>query len=456
MFKKMLNFERENAKKWSSKAIISFLLTWIFTSLITGLIIYNKINIEKMSTEQLIMEKSLKINEVISKLLYKTQVLAVLVIQTDGKIENFERVAATIVDEPAILNVIIAPSGVVSHVYPVQGNEKVIGFNLLGDGTGNKEAMMAKETGQLVFGGPFHLVQGGQALVGRLPIHLKQPDGSKKFWGLVSVTLKYPQVLDGAGLDMLETQGLAYEIWRINPDNQEKQSIASSSLSNKHEKFMEKHIPILNADWYFRVSSVQKWYEYPETWVGSFIGLCISLLVAFVTQSNYKLKQMKYELEEMVYIDSLTKLFNRNGLFYKLKKLIDQQIEFQLHYIDLNHFKKINDTYGHNIGDYVLTEFSEKISNHMDSNYIFARISGDEFVLVHKGVPFSEKNQHLFWEKISEEFVEPIFNRSEEGIILTFSKGMAKFPEDGETIDELISCADQKMYLQKHDRNSVQ
>jgi len=124
-------------------------------------------------------------------------VLSALVIQNDGEIENFKQVAAIIIDDPAILNVLIAPSGVVSDVYPLQGNEAVIGLDFFGEGAGNKEAVMAKETGQLVFGGPFDLVQGGQALVGRLPVWIDMPDGNNAFWGLVSVTLKFPQILDG-------------------------------------------------------------------------------------------------------------------------------------------------------------------------------------------------------------------------------------------------------------------
>lgn len=188
---------RKSNRKISTKTIVSFLLslTLCFSVIVT--ILNNTINLEKTSMEQIALEKSVKINDALSRLLHKTQVLSALVIQSDGEIENFKQVAAIIIDDPAILNVLIAPSGVVSDVYPLQGNEAVIGLDFFGEGAGNKEAVMAKETGQLVFGGPFDLVQGGQALVGRLPVWIDMPDGNNAFWGLVSVTLKFPQILDG-------------------------------------------------------------------------------------------------------------------------------------------------------------------------------------------------------------------------------------------------------------------
>lgn len=83
-------------------------------------------------------------------------------IQHNGKVENFEKVASTLVDDPAILNVLVAPGGVVSDVYPRKGNEAVLGLNFFARGAGNQEAVEARDAGQLILGGPFPLVQGGR------------------------------------------------------------------------------------------------------------------------------------------------------------------------------------------------------------------------------------------------------------------------------------------------------
>lgn len=298
MTKKFRDDKEKISWKISFQAVIAFIITFILCFLLVTITILNRSNVEKLTMERLILEKSIKIDDVISKLLYKTQMLSALVLQGNGNMEGFERVAATILDDPSILNILIAPSGVVSAVYPLQGNEAVIGLDFFAEGAGNREAVMAKELGQLVFGGPFNAVQGGQILVGRLPVFIDKQDGESFFWGLVSVTLKYPEALAGAGLSDIENEGLAYEIWRISPDNGERQVIAYGNNDiAKHVRFIERHIQILNADWYIRIAPVRSWYEYVETWILVVIGLCVSFLVAFVTQNNIQLKQMQTVLE---------------------------------------------------------------------------------------------------------------------------------------------------------------
>lgn len=289
--------------KISARAVMAFFLSLTLCYLLVGVTVMNRNNVEKLTMEQLILEKSIKIGDVVSKLLYKTQMLSALVLQGNGKVDNFERVAAMILDDPAILNILIAPDGVVSDVYPLTGNEAVLGLDYFSQGAGNKEAMLAKELGQLVFGGPFNAVQGGQVLVGRLPVFLDPPEGDdtpdeKEFWGIVSVTLKYPDALVGAVLEDIEREGLTYEIWRVNPDNGERQTIAVGENGySEHLRFIEKRIQILNADWYIRIAPIRNWYEYTETWLLAIIGFSVSLLIAVIFQNNIRLKSTQAQLE---------------------------------------------------------------------------------------------------------------------------------------------------------------
>ena len=113
---------------------------------ITSLYVYNKGKMEYAQMQQTVLVNGNKVNNVITKLLYKTQVLAALVVQNDGGIEDFEKVAATLVDDPAIKNVLIAPDGVVSKVYPMEKNEAVLGRNFFEKGDGNVEAIQAPNT----------------------------------------------------------------------------------------------------------------------------------------------------------------------------------------------------------------------------------------------------------------------------------------------------------------------
>jgi len=433
----------------SKNAIIAFFISIIFFSLMIGITNYNIHNIEVMNIEHLIMERSSKITDTISKLLYKTEALSSLVIQNDGNIINFDKVATNVMDDPAILNVVMAPDGVVSNVYPLEGNESLIGFDLLdADYPGNREAILAKETQQLVFGGPFELVQGGQALVGRLPIHIAGEDGPKKFWGLVTVTLKYPQALDGASLNLLENQGYAYEIWRDNPDDGQKQIIAQSSIpAVKDGDYVERELSILNANWNFRVYINKQWYHYTENWILILCGVFISILIAYIVKKNDELKTVKMKLERMVDTDLLTQTYNRKGLFRNLEQWIEHEEEFELYYLDLNSFKEINDTYGHKFGDTVLITFCRRFQKHISGEDIFARIGGDEFIFAHK---INSEDMSQLWENINQEFTRRIIYKGEEGVCLTFSKGHASFPKHGRNTSELMAYADKKMYKNKN------
>lgn len=440
------------ATKISPRAVLAFFLSCGVFSILIFLVILHRMDLEKKNMEHIIVDHGIKITEKISHLVYKTQALSTLVIQSNGQVKDFARVAAIIMDDPAMLNIILAPGGVVSHVYPYAGNEAVLHYNLLGAGAGNKEAMLAKERGQLVFGGPFNLVQGGQALVGRLPVWLGSPEKGRTFWGLVSVTLKYPQVLRGIGLEALETQGLAYEIWRVSPDDNQRQIIASSDYAyNRDARFVERRISILNSEWYFRILPLRHWYEYLQNWALIIMGLGVSLLAGVLVQSNCNLQAVKCELENMVLTDSLTGLLNRKGMLRKLESLIAAQSEFRLFYLDLNHFKHINDTYGHNLGDYVLISFSQKLGRHLGPESIFARISGDEFVLILPGEQSCEDLAEV-WRNIDREFEAPMFKGQRGDVRLTFSRGMAVFPEHGLTVDDLLFYADKQMYEEKHHR----
>lgn len=275
----------ENGNKLFKSTIIFFIVSFLFCSFAGVIFIDSKMKAEKLVMENLINEKSRRVGEAMLRLLHKTQAVSVMA-QRKYNYDELNQVAAMIIDDPVIVNILIAPDGVVNYVYPLAGNEAVIGLNFFSEGAGNREAVMAKESGQLVIGGPFNAIQGGQIIVGRLPVFTSEPAGSGRFWGLVSITLRYPQVLDSARLDELhQQQEYDYEIWRINPDNGEKQIIfGNDSSRGTNTRYVEKQYNLLNAEWNYRVYFKNSWYEYKETWFFLLGALCISLTVAAVIQ----------------------------------------------------------------------------------------------------------------------------------------------------------------------------
>jgi diguanylate cyclase (GGDEF)-like protein len=371
----------------SGAAVLAFLCSLALCSFLAGATIINKLDVEKMHVNQLMLEKSFRIHLIISKLLYKTNTLAAIVIQGNGGIDDFDLAAPVIADNPAILNVLLAPDGVVANVYPLEGNENIIGLNFFGEGAGNSEAIAARDSGQMVLGGPFKSLQGSEVLTGRLPVFIDTPQEKNKFWGLVSVTLKFPEILQDAELDILKNNGFSYELWRINPDTNERQVILSyyrQELINT--RFVEKHISIYNADWYLKVWPIHNWYSYPQNLLLIIAGFIVSFLVLFVMQNNFELKQIKSTLEDMARSDPLTGIYNRRHFMDISQMNLERarRLNREDSYIvlfDLDKFKKINDTYGHIAGDKILMEITLRITENIRPYDMFARYGGEEFII---------------------------------------------------------------------------
>jgi sensor domain CHASE-containing protein len=197
--------EEKKIKGLSITAIISFLVSLCFCTFLISAAIVNKVNIEKMRIEQHIIDISQRITETITKLLYKTEMLSTIIVLDSGNFDSFEFIAPSIIDDPAIQNVLLAPNGIVTKIFPYQENSNLIGWNYFDDKAGNREAMLAVELGELVLGGPIDIIQGGSAVFGRLPVYIDTPEEKHKFWGIVSITLKFPSLLEYLELKNLDT-----------------------------------------------------------------------------------------------------------------------------------------------------------------------------------------------------------------------------------------------------------
>jgi diguanylate cyclase (GGDEF)-like protein len=117
--------------------------------------------------------------------------------------------------------------------------------------------------------------------------------------------------------------------------------------------------------------------------------------------------------------------------------------------IDLNGFKKINDEHGHLIGDQVLIEAAQRLSNWVRESDSIGRIGGDEFLVCMVDIR-SRENIEMPIARLKKEFELP-FLVGNSVFKLSFSIGAAIFPDDGSSPDELINVADQNMYLNKRE-----
>ncbi len=185
--------------------------------------------------------------------------------------------------------------------------------------------------------------------------------------------------------------------------------------------------------------------------------LSISQLAAKLNRMNNRLKVQKQELEKAVaYIqamaihDELTGLFNRRHLRQTIEEHIRRKErggqDFYVALLDLDHFKHINDHYGHHVGDEVLNAFAALVTKRLRSTDIFGRWGGEEFLLLFLD-PIPEHATLCLSQLHSALLTLPVCTVNPD-LRITFSAGITKYL-DGETADATIARADKGLYEAK-------
>jgi len=166
-----------------------------------------------------------------------------------------------------------------------------------------------------------------------------------------------------------------------------------------------------------------------------------------VTQRKAVEQQLLYQAS----YDALTGLPNRRMFGDRLREEIAKAVRSKknvaLLFIDLDRFKEVNDTLGHEIGDRLLADTAQRIRNCVRESDTVARLGGDEFVII---LPEVDETAHLvrIVQAIIDSMQKP-FNFDENTACISVSIGIASYPEDAKTQEALIACADQAMYAAK-------
>lgn len=162
-------------------------------------------------------------------------------------------------------------------------------------------------------------------------------------------------------------------------------------------------------------------------------------------------QQMQARLQHMAQYDQLTALPNRGFLSDRLKVALStarrEQGRLSLLYLDLDKFKQVNDTLGHDVGDLLLQEVARRLKECMRESDTVARVGGDEFVVVLQGIS-SPEEAALVVEKIRGVLNQP-FTLDGHRLNIMPSIGIALYPEHGDDEQQLLKHADKAMYLEK-------
>jgi diguanylate cyclase (GGDEF)-like protein len=167
---------------------------------------------------------------------------------------------------------------------------------------------------------------------------------------------------------------------------------------------------------------------------------------------------MLKRLEELATLDGLTGLFNKRALTevagQKLRSAIRFKKPLSLLVCDIDHFKRVNDTYGHDVGDVVIRGFGDVLKRVKRDTDAVGRFGGEEFVIVCEET--DERGAALLAERIRGELEATKFHTELGPLSVTCSVGVAPFPAAGQSWETLFKATDEALYASKRGgRNRV-
>ncbi|PKD84976.1 GGDEF domain-containing protein, partial [Acinetobacter radioresistens] len=171
------------------------------------------------------------------------------------------------------------------------------------------------------------------------------------------------------------------------------------------------------------------------------------LLLSSIEKFSSKIDEMNFHINS----DALTQLFNRRGMEIFVKEMIDSDIHFSILLIDIDRFKRVNDTYGHDIGDEVLKILAKLIQENFRKEDLCCRYGGEEFIVV---IPNNNKQEIYESAERFRRIVEA-FEINNVGRI-TISIGIASWPDSAEEFAQVLKIADNNLYYVKNNgRNQI-
>lgn len=404
--------------------------------------------------DEIVNSQASSLERQLSSSLATTYILAQEVIRTGGEFPEFDKYADSVLKTTSgVSNLQLAPQGIISQIYPLAGSEKAIGHNILLDDNRRQEALSAIKEKHLTLAGPFQLIQGGIAVVGRNPVFI-EIDGKDQFWGFTSALIFLDDLLSVTELYELEQKGYSYQFSRILHDTGQV-DVFNQSKAPLTEPYQTQVVNVPNGLWTLALSKPLQFNPIPGYIVSFFVAMTLSMLLFKLLLHPQKLKttveEKTQELKFMAFHDQLTGLGNRHLLHEQLNFAIGNAVRngtsAALLCLDLDDFKRINDSMGHEMGDLLLQKVTNRFQQGLRKNDLLSRLGGDEFAVLFLDSK-SVSHVQIFANKLLELIQQPVLLQKRE-VSVSASIGIAMIPEDGKDAGILLRNADIALYNAK-------
>ncbi|MBP0048681.1 sensor domain-containing diguanylate cyclase [Marinobacterium sp. AK62] len=425
------------------------LLLFVLAEFVVGLVQQRMAQVQRVEAVAEIAQRRADLESRINSVLYLSSTLNTYVrVNPNSNVDRWYELAREIVREaPLVRNIGLAPDNVMRFVYPLSGNEAALGLVYQERPDQWPSVVEAMLTEKMTLAGPVNLVQGGKGLIARTPIYYEE-GGERHYWGLSSVVINYDDLISDVGLKN------GNDAFRLAIRGRDAKGSEGEVFFGDPAVFDE---PLARMPVYFPNGS---WIIAAKTDNGRIPSLTwlrtaawgLVLLFAAVAAVCYQL--YRFALNQSL-TDPLTGCENRRSLLQKTQLLADlyprSGIGFSMLFIDLNHFKQVNDTYGHHVGDMLLIEAAARLGAHVRKSDTLARNGGDEFILLMPGTRC--RDAKALAAKIESVMSEP-FAMGDQEIFISASVGFAVFPDEAKSADQLINLADTRMYSRKREKKA--
>ena len=337
-----------------------------------------------------------------------------------------------------------------------ENNRQVLGLDLgYGSSVLVETILEAASDPSPIASRPFTLMEGGKGYVLYRPVKMAGPQAPMDFAMLVvSAGHLLPEWLwqdarYAVSLSAISPLAGNVEKYLIEPTSVESAAIwqwshkeAIESQSQPFTLRLERHVNLAELHWY----SIISWLVAVGL-LGYWLGLKLNALATRQERERRELRSLYLKAN----YDHLTGLPNLNLFKDMAEQMLEQARRRNglcgLLYLDLDHFKSINDQYGHLVGDQCLYQFAKKLKELLRGEDIPARLHGDEFAVLLPDLS-SQRAAIIVIEKILAELSVPLEVEGRKHQ-LRCSIGLAVYPEDGQNLQALLKVADKKMYLAK-------
>ena len=276
------------------------LITFLAAFFIGVFLLYNLEKDEKTTGKYMAQITEKRVRARLDQYIMLSDLLGNYISAGENLDENtFSELAEKIPNEDGVIKAFeLAPEGIVTDIYPKQGNEGAFGLDMLQEHERKKDAVLAKESGKYTLGGPYQLKQGGTGALLFNPVYQDNNSDDGGFWGFVILVIDWNRFLGEINLDYLSDADFCYRIWTYNRDSSDR-IILAESQGDMPDNILTVECAVPNNTWYFDIIPSEGWSPRSYWIMCIVISYVFSLLIAtvFYLISSKKHRERQYEAE---------------------------------------------------------------------------------------------------------------------------------------------------------------